>query len=325
MSATQLSIANEDQAWIYIKSALEGSYDDEVVELNFDSWPAIRLKVVGDRYDSTITTSMMRALVELQVHLHRVYSEVVYGKNARSLTSDERNALEIVFKVEQGSSDIIGDLGGFFSELGKNAMEKMTGAQVVTVVLGAAALFATVSAYNKSIDAKQAAQESRDRQEILVKLIEVQPKLQGILNEQSAAYLNILKSVNDADQVTLDGVELTNADIAEITKQEKVSTEVQRIDGLYMITSFKIREDSYKLEVMSHSDGAILSVDLQKGQLGLDDMDQVFKAFTSEKPIDLKVAAKVRNGVVSSANILGIKAIKQDAPTTLSQGPSREY
>ena len=127
MSTAIIAITNDDSAWLYIKSALEGKYDNEVIDLNFDNWPSFHINVKGERYNSTMTVSLMKSLVELQGHLYRVYAEVVYGKDAKSLTAKERLALEIVFKVEQGSSNVTADLSGFFTELGKHAMEKMTG------------------------------------------------------------------------------------------------------------------------------------------------------------------------------------------------------
>ena len=142
------SIQNEESALEYIKAALEGSYNNEIIQLEFDNWPQFQINIKGSRYNSTLTTTLMKSLVELQAHLNRIYAEVIYGKSAKALTNEEREALEIVYKVEQGSSQVVADLAGFFTELGKNAMEKMTGRQVVTTVLGVAALFSAGSAYN---------------------------------------------------------------------------------------------------------------------------------------------------------------------------------
>jgi len=306
LSTAVLSIKSEDLAWKYIKDALEGKYDNEVVELNFDNWPVFHINIKGDRYSSTVTTSLMKSLVELQSHLNRVYAEVVYGKSAKSLTSDERNALEIVFKVEAGSSNVVADLSGFFVELGKNAMEKMTGAQVVTVVLGAAALWGAASTYDAHLTSGQKTQEEKNRHEITLQLVKQQPKLMQIQNEQVATYTNILKSVPDAEQVKLDNTVLSKEQIQVITRPERQATELKRIDDLYLISSLKIKQDSYKIEVLRVLDGRIIPTELFKGHLSIDEMDKIMKAFTSEKSIHLNIVGRVRGEVITSANIVGL-------------------
>lgn len=316
MPATQLIISNDTVAWEYIKSALEGHYDDEVVELKFEDWPNFSINVTGQRYNSTVTTSMMRSLVELQVHLHRVYAEIIYGKSARSLTLDERNALEIVYKVKEGSSDVSGSFGGFFTELGKGAMDKMTGAQVVMVVAGVAALIAGTSMYGQHLAADAASKRADHQHEINMELLKAQPRLQEIHNEQQATYLNILKSVLDADTVVLDRAEYNSEQLAELAKQEKVLINSERVDDQYLVTSLKLRDDGYRIDLVNNSTKAALSADLPKNQLGADDMDRLFIAFTSETTIGLKVSARMRGDVITSSNILGLTPAKRQKTTT---------
>lgn len=306
MSTTAISIDNENSAWNYIKEALNGKYDSEVVELNFDNWPIFHINIKGERYNSTMTTSLMRSLVELQGHLNRVYAEVVYGKSAKSLNADERSALEIVFKVEQGSSNVVADLSGFFAELGKNAMEKMTGRQVVAVVLGAAALWGTASSFSSYLQSQQKSQEEKNRHEITMQLLQQQPKLMQIQNEQVATYTNILKSVQDARQVTLDKAVISQDQLGLITRSERQATELTRIDDQYLISSLKIKPDSYKIEVLRVSDGKTIPTELFKGHLSINEMQQIMDAFTSEKPINLNVVGRVRGDVITTATIVGI-------------------
>lgn len=306
LSTTAISIGNENSAWEYIQEALEGKYDNEVVELNFDNWPIFHINIKGERYNSTMTTSLMRSLVELQGHLNRVYAEVVYGKSAKSLNAEERAALEIVFKVEQGSSNVVADLSGFFVELGKNAMEKMTGKQVVAVVLGAATLWGTASSYSSYLQDQQKSQAEKNRHELTMQLLQQQPKLMQIQNEQVATYTNILKSVQDAKQVTLDETVISQDQLGLITRSERQATELMRIDDQYLISSLKIKPDSYKIEVLRVSDGKTIPTELFKGHLSINEMQQIMEAFTTEKPINLNIVGRVRGDVITTANIVGI-------------------
>ncbi|MEY8205429.1 MAG: hypothetical protein RPR40_10175 [Bermanella sp.] len=306
MSTTVIKIEDEESAWAHIQNAINGQYNDQVVELSFDNWPNFHANVKGDRYNSTITTSLMRSMLDLQSHLNRVYAEVIHGKSANSLTQEERNALEIVFKVEEGSSELLSNLSGFFTEMGKGAMEKMTGKQVVTVVIGVAALWAASSTYTAFLQNHEKEQAEKNRHEITLQLIKQQPKLLQIQNEQVAIHTNILKSVPDAVQVTLGDTVISKDVIRTITKQERQTSEWKRIDDLYSISSLKIKTESYKIDVLRASDGKFIATELPKGQLSIDEMDSLMKSFTKEQYIHLNIVGRVRGDTVTSAHIVGI-------------------
>jgi len=322
LSTTTIAITNDDSAWLYIKEALEGKYDNKVIELNFDNWPLFNINVKGERYCSTMTAPLMKSLVELQGHLYRVYAEVVYGKDAKSLTAKERAALEIVFKIEEGSSNVGADLSGFFAELGKHAMEKMTGKQVVAVVLGAAALWMTSSSYDSYIKGEQATLAEKNRHEIALKLISQQPQLLQIQNEQVATYTNILKSVPDATQVTLNDTVMSKEQVAVITKQERKTTELQKIDGKYLVTSLKMKDDRYRIDVRSMFDEKIFSADLFKGHLNTAEMDMITKAFTTEEPINLNIIGRIRGDIVTTASIMSIRTEENEIVMVDTMAPS---
>lgn len=324
MSTTAIAIRNEDEAWSYLKQALEGGYENDVVELSFDCWPRLQVNVIGERYNSTLTAAMMRAMIDLQAHLNRVYAEAIYGKSAKSLTNEERTAIEVLFKVEQGSSQIGADLAGFFAELGKNAMEKMTGKQVIVLVLGAAAMWTGSSSYNSYLGNAQKTKEEQNRHEMSMALIANQPKLLTIQNETLATYNGILKSVPDAEQVTLGTTVISRQQLETITKSERQTSELSRLDDLYKITGFKVRPDSYKIELTRISDETTINTQLFRGHLNIVEMEKITKAAAAETAIKLNVIGRIRkdDNAIVSANIIGVNdnANGQDVATTTPQG-----
>jgi len=306
VSAIALKIENDSQALEFLQKSLEGKYDSDVVELNFDNWPQFQINVKGNRYNSTLPTSLMRSLVELQTHLNRVYSEVIYGKSARSLTLEERNNLEIVFKVEQGSSAVFADISGFFTEMGKTAMEKMTGTQVVMLVLGASTLLAGSSSYVSYLNNIEKSEAEANRHEITLELIKQQPKLLQIQSDQVAMFTNILRSVPDAESVTLNEIVINKDQLSEITKIERNSKELMRIDDLYNISSLKIKSEFYQIEIIRKSDDKSIFTKLSKGHFSIAEMNLITEAFTSESSIHLNILARVRDEIIASANIVGV-------------------
>lgn len=306
MTTEIVNINDESEAIKYIKHALEGCYDNDIIELEFSGWPIFHINIKGERYDSTLTAALMRSLLELQTHLNRVYAEVVYGKSARSLTDDERKSLEIVYKIESGSSNVVADLSGFFTELGKNAMDKMTGKQVVTVVLGVAVLWVGSSTYTAYISGQQKTQEEENRHEVTMALLGESPKLKDIKEDQDNLYTNILRSVQDAEKVFLGSTEISKAVLEEITKPDRKAITMERIDGGYQIMSLKIKPDSYRIEIMRVTDGKFIPTELFKGHLSMSEMESLMKAFSGELAIHLNVVAKIKGDTIISANILGV-------------------
>lgn len=307
MSTNTVTVQNEEDAFELVQKALDGNFESDVVEVGFSGWPKFEVTVKGDRYDSSVTTSLMRSLVELQSVLNRIYAEVLYGKTAKSLTDEERQAIEIVFHVKEGSSNVVADLSGFFTELGKSAMEKMTGRQVVTTVVGAAAIWGTTSSFGSYLAHQEKMLSEANRHSITNQLIANQPKLMQIQNERDSNYTNILKSVSDAEHVEIDGEKITKGELELIVKPERKSSELKRIDGLYLVSSLKRRTDKYRIEIIRQSDDRVFTCDLFKGHLSMSEMTSITNSFTTETAIKLNVVARVRGEVINSANIVGVQ------------------
>lgn len=319
MSTAPLVIDSEETALNQLREALEGSYDSSVIELDFQNWPVFEFRVKGDRYNSTMTASMMRSLLDIQTQLNNVYAEVVYGKTARNLTADERASLEIVFKVEQGSSQLTGDLSGFFTELGKNAMEKLSGTQVVGMVVGVAAIFGAYSigdAYlENQLESKKldiTLETDKARHDITRDLIKKFPSMGEMQKSIASAQLNLLRSVGDAESVELNSHHISKTSLTEINKRERKQKELVRKDASYKVTSLKNKADYYIVELQNIIGGKGFSVKLFKGHLNMGEMDRILKAFSLDTAIPLNVVARISDGVITSGTIVGVNDYAKD-------------
>lgn len=305
MSATAISISSQDEAFAYIERALRNEFESDIIELTFDNWPQFRLNIKGDRYHSTLPTSLMRSLVDLQASFNKMYAEIVYGKSAKALSQEERNALEIVFKVEEGSTELLAEFSQALSEIGKAAMERMTGGQVMAVVLGTALIFGGVTAYyfheTTGADVAKAAQQHA----VMEQLVRSNSKVAEINANTLAAYASIMKSAKDAEEITIGETTFTADDIDLVTKRERSSSSLQRLDGVYQITALKVKPDSYLIELFDGSDRSF-KAELFKGHLNQAEMSRLMNAFTAESGVSLNIVARVANENVSMANIVGV-------------------
>ncbi|MGQ0700540.1 MAG: hypothetical protein ACT4PZ_20150 [Panacagrimonas sp.] len=132
----RLTIRSEDDAWALLNRALSGEVFDEHTDLKFDGWPVFEMNVQGREWDSSVPTRVMSPLLEVQRDLNRAFAEVRYGSpNLLKLKDEERDQLELVVKVEKGSSDFKAELAKQFTEMARIAIERMDGTQAVITIL----------------------------------------------------------------------------------------------------------------------------------------------------------------------------------------------
>lgn len=125
--------------------------------------------------------------------------------------------------------------------------------------------------------------------------------------DRDAFYGSLMKSVPDAEEVELAGVKYSQEEIAQITSTERQASELQRLDGQYLVSSLKIKQDSYRIDLIRADDDRVIQTELFKGHLVQSDVDQLFEAFKSERPVALKLAGRVKGEEIGLATILGLQ------------------
>ena len=87
-STAKLVVRSEEDAFILLQRALASELADQPYVLEFENWPILTLRFVGEGYDSTITPHIAGALVELQHAMNRSYARLVrHSGNANVLTN----------------------------------------------------------------------------------------------------------------------------------------------------------------------------------------------------------------------------------------------
>lgn len=307
---TDIAIHNEAEAIALLQRALAGEFENDVISLDFENWPSVSFRVQGDRYHSSLPTSMMRALIDLQVHLNRVYAEILYGRSARALTEEDRQSIEIIYKVEEGSSQVLADLSAFFEQLAKSAIDKMTGKQLVITVLGVAALVAAGSGLDAYMTHAEATQQEANRAHLEQQLVAQNQRLAEIQRETALALAGVVKSVPDAESVTVNGAHtFTQDDIRELATTERSRSVQNRIDGPYQVVSIKTREDRWRIELIGEGDTNRyqMTADLLKGQpYSQPTIEAITRSLARATPVNLSVIGRLRGDTVTVASILGL-------------------
>jgi hypothetical protein len=308
-----VKIENIEAAWEAVQQALSGTLDNEHAELELSGWPIIEVVIKRDEYSSSAPTAVLVALAELQANLNRTVAQLLYNKDARSLSREELDALELVFEFRDGSSDIKADFSSALTEFAKGAVGKMDGKHIVIVVLGLAAIVAT--SHTRIREAEIAAQvsETQSHTTELLAVARQNAALRNLEAKQAASYANLLKNARGADAVNLNGTEFSSDEIAEMKKQSRTRSREARIDNDYRITYFKIYYDRYRLELTSTTPQRTFTTDLFKGHPSSNEVGHIMLAAVREEPVYLNVFARLAENQVVSATILGLNSLANGA------------
>jgi hypothetical protein len=323
MDHAQLTISSEDDAWNILQRAMDGAFDDNLFDFKFDNWPILRIKLKGEQFQSTMTTTVMESFIELQKTIYRGYAELKYGAaSAKRLTTEEKQALEIVVKVEQGSSDLTAMLANAAMSFGKEAAKKMEAKHIITVVLGTALIWGGTASYNNYLDnqveQKQleiqtfSSQEETKRMEIMKEIVADRPVLQVIQQDADHTYAKILKNATAADSVEIAGNIIQQETVVELAKTTREHPKEVRLDGpckIRKVDSSKLGKFIVYVEFLN--DGRTFPAEVLEEFLAKKDKFKslIRNAEWDKRPVSLCMNCKEKNGEITQATILDVEEI----------------
>jgi len=209
-----IRVSSDDDAWKTFEQMLSGDLSvDKMSDFEFDRWPLFKIYIPGARLDSSLTPYMMQGYVDFQRTIFRSHALLLHNDaNARKLSDYEKQQLEIIVKVQGGSSDTEAELWKILSESASAAVGKMEPQHIITTVLGLGLLWASQSVLRTWLEGRKeqriAEVQSEQQKEILSALkfshekdVErmpifsearsKDPKFQGFIEEDSEAKASI--------------------------------------------------------------------------------------------------------------------------------------
>ena len=300
----ELVVRSEEEAAQYFEQALAGVFDNRSVLIKFDGWPKLDIDIEGERYHSSLPTGVLKALIDYQAGINRAYASIAYGKTAKSMTEEDRKEIELVFDVKEGSTDTETELWGALNSLGARAIERMTGKQLVTTILGAAFLASFTYASVHWMDTQAAIQADANKQQMVTQILHQNEHLAQLQVDMGKTAMSLVKGAYDANKITYGDVELSKPQIEAINQRGREATAVSRIDGPYEIVQLKRFEDKWRVVLYSERTGQI-QTDLFRGQNAAKCIEEISLAFAKHQPVELLVLGRYKAGAIQSANILG--------------------
>lgn len=90
---------------------------DMPIDLDFQGWPYLHINVTGEKFHSSLTSSMVYGLASMHESFQRAYALAKYGtSNLQRLTNEDKQSLDIIFKIKEGSTDSETDWSGTINQ-----------------------------------------------------------------------------------------------------------------------------------------------------------------------------------------------------------------
>lgn len=267
----------------------------------------VKLKMTGEKYDATITTSVMQSILDVQKGIDDIYRQYL----GKSLTKEERQELEIVVKVEKGCSDIIFSILDQL-KLIETVVNKMTGDQGFALAIVGIAAFSVATITSKAFDhfdkkgkrdlELQKEKIRSDEQKRLVEALEATTKTAVEVRQN---VMTRLKNIEEATRIEVNGHEIRQADLAERTRIERPRIEPEKsvITGKYRIEKMTLnfKDKTAKADVYDVVTGDPINGLIVQPKSVYDGSYRVLKKAQDNTDVDLQIILTKKNGVIIEA------------------------
>lgn len=312
-----ITIRGEDDVYDLLQQFSRSKTLPDNVKFEFEGWPNFKVKLVGEQFQSTITPTVMKAFLELQAGIYRAFATANYGSpNAAKLTKDERQMLEMVIEVEKGSSKFNIDFQEILENACNKVTEKLESKHILIALLSFAVLYFGDSMYKSYLeDRKEARQveakneeqralishlsfaqgEETKRAKIMADLAAQNPRVHTIAELSKDTKAELLRRTAVADEVNLQGIEMTGEEAEELAKNARQQAVEIRLDGKYRILNVDSSDPlEFKVKVRSLENGDEFTATVQDETVDMAHKLALQKGEWQRKAVELVINARQR-------------------------------
>ncbi len=326
----KISIHNEDEAIELLKALVEG-YEIERVELiEFISWPKFVIHIRGVDFDGTIPTRIMPTLLDLQREVHRVYCLSTYGdENLRRLTKTDREQLELMVKVDKGSSIFETILQAPVLKILNDAADKMTPAQLTAtiIIFGISVTSVLYWKYwlNNRIKEKELDQTvelsrlEKEKMEVIQNAMQRFPTGRIAAESFSNVREELLTKLKPTDNLEIGtsaidaeaptgSVTISGQQASKLTHTTREKAVEKIISGKFFLRSADFsRPEGVRVVVESISDNYTFSADVPLGVLGYDQVEYLKNNSWNKKNVEMNILVKELHRRYTSAKVVSVR------------------
>tara|TARA_B100002049_G_scaffold236569_1_gene223699 strand:+ start:1428 stop:2480 length:1053 start_codon:yes stop_codon:yes gene_type:complete len=339
-----LVISNELDFLEYAHGVL--AEDKEFQEIRFEGWPVLNFNIKGKRYNSSLPTKLMEGFVSFQQEVDRAFALIQYrAANRQKLTNDDKEVLELVFKIKEGSTDasspmadyingLINQLGALFEDMSSKQKVGLI-ALIVFCLTGGYAINQFTSMTTKleterlkaesseKIEAEKTKQfkELTDNNELTIsalkeivmnEAIQKSPKRGAeVVKVFGEGYKSVVRSASDAEQISIGESTYNKAAIRTISEKPDIIRDVSQDSGAFFIEGIKKKDTYLSISVSNVMTDDTFNIKADTSFLEDDERISLYDAFRDNTEVQLEYQANLQNGDIVNARL--IKVLLEDS------------
>lgn len=324
----KIILRSEEDAFELLAKLVDGFQLDESFEVEFESWPRFVIRIQGEDFDGTIPTRIMPTLLELQREVHRIYCKTTYGEDStRKLTKEDRENLELLVRVEKGSSFFETLLNDPIVKTLQGAVTKMTPEQITAILLVFGLSVTSVVFWKIWINYKSGKNEldhaielsklEKEKMDLIARAAQRFPETQSASAGMDNVRNELLTRMKTGDSLEVDTgsperpyptpVKIDGEIAREIvTKPREKSVEKVVEDEFFLKSADFMHSSGFRVELQRISDGYSFRADIPMGVMGHDQMEALANNSWNRKKLNMSILVKELNGSYSSAKVVSV-------------------
>ncbi len=334
-------ISNENDAAAILQELLDNPKAVDIHNIEIKDWKHFTIYLQGEKFDNSLTPTVMKGIIELQRAIYEAYALTVYNdKNINRLSRQEKQDLELKVVVYEGSSLLDIDVNGIAAKFLEGTVDKMNSGQSVMLIMAFLLLYFSSSALKHFLDYRQAIKEKemeteqtkssqeamvdavkniveahteKDKKvlEVLEKAIEQNPRVRQIEQTAIQTANTLVRSTRNADNVIINDVAEFSGDTAEyLTRAPKLDWQPIRLDGRYRLLRVNSSDSRQrKMTLLNLDNGRELTAILEDNTIGSRHLQLLGEAEWNLHPVELKVKAKMKGNQIKDAEIMSVEFV----------------
>ncbi len=322
-----------------VETIISSQDELQLKDIDFSNlYPALGLKLSGneERLNGQLTSTICKGLTEFHLDLQKAYCIVRYNTdNLQKLRSEDKKQLEVIFKVEPGCTNIIGDLTALLESLKDvvhKATDNMTGNQktafFITLVLSLGGAYA-FSAYTDLQKAELAADKEIKLAELnkgqidtfttaladVVKDNNVAMEKQAKVNAQTAkGYQGLIKTALNSGATTVEFKGVDTASLDQAAAQDMIANNQAALEtkeenyGLEIASIKRSADDNLSVTASLEGSEQTFNVIVNTSFIEQSEVEILFDGFKNNQLVYIEGSYKIRSGVIEKANASSISS-----------------
>jgi hypothetical protein len=330
---TAYTISSDDDVWSAIETLLafdEDTPEEDLPTFSFEGWPVLNLR--SAKGHAEIDALMMKGFIKYQEAVWRTFLTHSEGtRNLQHIDHDDKRQLLLPVRLATGSSKFNIDFTDVLAKIGKNLVDKLTPRDLLILVLGIGVVFTAGSIWRTHIseNAKirvekvrsddtramletfvDLSQQDTKRLEIMARVFAAVPETRQSEIEASPARQDLLRSLPEDFDLSIDEIDLPSEVLKEIIKPERTPYEDVTLKRTYYIERASSAANGFQVRLVDAETQERFSASFGEALTSVRERTMVEQAFFQKKPIILTLDARTRGEMVMTAEIKKAESIK---------------